>query len=67
MPTLRNINPLGDIDLPLIGRTLARDETFDVTAEQAETLLMQSDNYAPAKTPKATPSGDSATTTTPEG
>ncbi len=32
---LRNCNPLGAVDLPLIGRTLAAGEVFEVTAEQA--------------------------------
>lgn len=35
MPTLKNTNPLGAVDLPLIGRTLEPGEEFEVTAEQA--------------------------------
>lgn len=35
MPTLKNTNPLGAVDLPLIGRTLDAGEEFDVTAAQA--------------------------------
>lgn len=35
MPTLKNTNPLGAVDLPLIGRTLQPGEEFEVTAEQA--------------------------------
>ena len=45
MPTLRNINPVGAVDLPLIGRTLEPGESFDVTDEQAENLLAQVGNY----------------------
>lgn len=60
MPTLKNINPLGDVDLPLIGRSLTRDEKFDVTDEQAAILLLQPDNYESVKATKAT-------TTTEEG
>lgn len=35
MPTLRNVNPLGGVDLPLIGRSLEAGEEFEVTDEQA--------------------------------
>jgi len=46
VPSLINTNPLGEVDLPLIGRSLARGEVFDVTDEQAAGLLEQVDNYA---------------------
>lgn len=56
MPTLRNVNPLGAVDLPLIGRQgepfgepgsgcLEPGEEFEVTAEQAAQLLEQVGNY----------------------
>lgn len=45
MPTLRNVNPLGEVDLPLIGRTLGAGEEFDVTDAQAALLLAQAGNY----------------------
>lgn len=45
MPTLKNTNPLGDVDLPLIGRSLAAGEEFEVSDEQAATLLAQAGNY----------------------
>ena len=45
MPTLRNTNPLGAVDLPLIGRSLAAGEEFEVTDEQATNLLAQVGNY----------------------
>lgn len=35
MARLVNTNPLGDIDLPLIGRTLAAGEEFEVPDEVA--------------------------------
>lgn len=35
MPTLKNINPLGAVELPLIGRVLEAGEEFEVTAAQA--------------------------------
>lgn len=43
---LRNINPLGAVDLPLIGRSLDAGEEFDVpTRKQADELLAQVGNY----------------------
>ena len=45
VPKLRNINPLGAVDLPLIGRSLEAGEEFDCTAEQAKHLLEQAGNY----------------------
>ena len=55
MPTLKNINPLGDVDLPIIGRVLAAGEEFDVPADVAKQLLAQTGNYEAVKsdpTPK---------------
>jgi hypothetical protein len=48
MPILRNINPLGAIDLPLLGRTLDAGEEFEVTDDQAAVLLQQIGNYVRA-------------------
>lgn len=58
MVQLRNVNPLGHVDLPLIGREghpedapdegegcLKPGEVFDVTQAQAEHLLEQVGNY----------------------
>lgn len=56
MPKLRNINPLGQVDLPLIGRSgepvgtpgvgcLEPGEEFDATDAQAAALLEQTGNY----------------------
>lgn len=42
---LRNINPLGDVDFPLLGRTIERGEVFDVPDELGERLLDQQGNY----------------------
>lgn len=52
MARLMNTNPLGDIDLPLIGRTLAAGEEFEVDDDTATELLKQVGNYAPAKPAK---------------
>lgn len=45
MPTLKNTNPLGDVDFPLLGRTLEAGEEFEVSDEQAIELLKQDGNY----------------------
>ena len=42
---LRNINPQGRIDLPLIGRALDVGEEFDVDDEAGQRLLKQYRNY----------------------
>ena len=47
MPKLRNTNPLGEVDLPLIGRTLAPGEEFEVDDDTAAALLAQAGNFAP--------------------
>lgn len=49
---LRNINPLGEVELPLIGRTLAPGEVFDVSDEDGKALLEQAGNYERATAPK---------------
>lgn len=45
MATLRNTNPLGAVDLPLIGRTLQAGEEFEVEDEHVDNLLSQVGNY----------------------
>lgn len=42
---LRNTNPLGAVDLPLIGRSLAPGEEFDIDAALGAALLEQTGNY----------------------
>ena len=54
MATLRNINPLGAVDLPLIGRTLEAGEVFDVPDSAAAVLLEQTGNYEPVPSKKST-------------
>ena len=61
MPTIRNVNPIGDIDVPLLRRIVLRGETVEVTDEQAASLLDQPDNWQPVETDStpATPEEDS--------
>ena len=50
---LKNINPLGAVDLPLIGRTLEAGEVFDVPDKVGNALLKQVGNYAEASKTEA--------------
>jgi hypothetical protein len=52
MPLIRNVSPLGDLDVPLLGRILAAGEEVDVPKETAALLLAQPDNFQPV-TPAA--------------
>lgn len=38
---IRNDSPVGDLDVPLLRRVVARGEVVDVSEEQAERLLPQ--------------------------
>jgi hypothetical protein len=42
---LRNINPLGAVEVPLLGRVLEAGEEFDIDDEQGAALLDQVGNY----------------------
>lgn len=48
MPKLKNISPLGALDVPLLRRVVDAGEVFETTEEQARVLLLQPDNYQPA-------------------
>lgn len=48
MPFIRNINPVGDVEVPLLRRIVARGESVEVTDQQAEHLLEQTENWSPA-------------------
>ena len=43
---IRNINPLGAVDVPLLGRIVEAGESVEVTGEQADLLLDQPTNWA---------------------
>ncbi len=42
---IRNINPLGAVDVPLLGRIVEAGDLVEVTDEQAELLLDQPTNW----------------------
>lgn len=43
--TLRNVNPLGAVEFPLIGRVLEAGETFEIDDTTAAALLEQEGNW----------------------
>lgn len=45
MKKIRNINPVGAVDVPLLGRVLEPGEVVEVDDKTAATLLKQPDNY----------------------
>lgn len=47
---IRNVNPIGAVDVPLLGRIVDRDEDIEVPADVAEALLQQTGNWSPAET-----------------
>ncbi len=58
---LRNINPLGDVYLPLAGRVIAAGEEFEVPDDVAARLLEQVGNYETTSKKAAKPAaGDNS-------
>lgn len=49
----KNVNPLGAVEVPLLGRTLEADEEFEAEGDVAKALLAQPDNYVRTDEPKA--------------
>lgn len=60
MVRLVNTNPLGAVELPLLRRVLAPGEEFEVPEAQAENLLSQVGNYAPAPSKSNKPAAPAA-------
>lgn len=48
---ITNISPLGDLDVPLLGRVVAAGEQVEVTDDEAWALLAQHNTFAPADKP----------------
>lgn len=49
MPFIRNVSPIGDLDVPLLRRIVRAGEEVEVTKDQADALLAQTSNWQPAK------------------
>jgi len=50
VPQIKNVSPMGDLDVPLLRRVVKAGEVVDVTEDQALRLLPQ-DIWAPADEP----------------
>ncbi|WP_159702476.1 hypothetical protein [Arthrobacter sp. 18067] len=48
---LKNISPLGALDVPLLRTVVEAEEVITVTDDQARVLLLQPDNFEPADRP----------------
>ncbi len=48
MLKIKNVSPLGDLDVPLLGRVVKSGEVVEVTNDQSSRLLAQSDIWEPA-------------------
>lgn len=65
---LRNVNPIGDVDLPIVGRVVTAGEVFTVPDDIGTALLDQVGNYElvadapPAPTPAPDVATDANTT-----
>jgi hypothetical protein len=60
MAQIKNISPLGDVDVPALGLSVKAGETIEVADNAAASLLEQTDNWAPADRAAAsiTPEGE---------
>jgi len=48
MAKVKNISPLGDVDVPALGLSVKAGATIEVSDEAAASLLEQTINWAPA-------------------
>lgn len=67
MPRLKNISPLGALDVPLLRRIVEAEEIIDVTEDQARVLLQQPDNYQPTDKAAKTLAADLTAQQEPDG
>ena len=60
MAKVKNISPLGDVDVPALGLSVKAGATIDVADDVAASLLEQTTNWAPADKAAAsiTPEGE---------
>lgn len=43
----KNVSPLGDLEVPVLGRVVKAGETFEVPADLTESFAAQSDVWQP--------------------
>jgi hypothetical protein len=51
---IKNVSPMGDLDVPLIGRVVAAGETFEVADEDGALLVDQPYHFTQITAGKAT-------------
>lgn len=49
-PRFKNVSPLGDLDVPALGRVIKADEEFEVREDLAPLFAGQVANYEPVNT-----------------
>lgn len=52
MSKFRNVSPLGDLEVPVLGRVVKAGEVFDVPADLGESFAAQSDVWEPVTAKK---------------
>lgn len=55
MAVVKNVSPLGALDIPLLGKVVGAGEEFEVPASVADVLLQQPDNFQPVTKSKKSP------------
>ena len=48
----KNVSPLGDLEVPVLGRVVKAGDTFDVPADLVESFAAQSDVWEPVTVKK---------------
>lgn len=59
---LRNVSPLGALDVPALGRIIAAGEVFETSEEIAEALTAQAEHFEPTTDPSGIPASDDTDT-----
>lgn len=55
MKLVKNVSPFGDLDSPLLGRSVESGAVVEVADEQAEALLMQPFHWEAVEAPATKP------------
>jgi hypothetical protein len=63
MAQVRNVSPLGDLDVPVLGKTVPAGEVVEVPDDLLEAFLEQPANWAAVKATKTQPSTPAEPTT----
>ena len=66
MTLIKNVSPLGDLYVPLLGKEVAAGETVDVSDESLDSFICQVENWQAVSfvPPKVTPPADDPSSAT---